>query len=134
MASRTKTKPPVPIVIEEIEEAPEGVPMPETLRVGPHDYTLGTFDTQVMAQSGNLGHHDYFNLEIKLLDNMRPQLKAEVAVHEAFHALWEASGLRNMERFDEEHAVSVLSKAMLQLWRDNPEWMAWIEDLVGAER
>jgi hypothetical protein len=52
--------------------------------------------------------------------------KANILLHEIFHAAWEEAAL--LEDDGEERIVTVLANAMTQVIRDNPEVFDWIAE------
>lgn len=119
--------------IEPNDQASELMPFPETLKVGPHTYDLGTFDMLYSMQNNRIGEHDYFQLEINMLEGMKPSMEAEVQMHEVVHALWETTGLRGFRgEIDEEHAVTVLAKGLIELFQHNPGWLAAVLQRAGV--
>lgn len=137
MVPRSKkmvTKAPAVVKVEPIEEPVQSglIPFPETLKVGPHTYDLGTFDMLYSMQNSRIGEHDYFQLEINLLEGMKPSMEAEVMMHEVVHSLWETTGLRGFNGdIEEEHAVTVLAKGLMTLFQENPGWLAALLQRAG---
>jgi len=139
-STKMVTKAPKAVKAEQAEpdaeaeaEAEKLMPFPETLKIGPHTYDLGTFDMLYSMQNSRIGEHDYFQLEIKLLEGMKPSMEAEVMMHEVVHSLWETTGLRGMGgEFDEEHAVTVLAKSLITLFQENPAWLAAVLQRAGV--
>jgi len=54
---------------------------------------------------------------------------AETLLHEIMHGVYWAYGIDDKD--DEERVVSTMAAGLQQVWRDNPELMAWITEAVA---
>lgn len=117
---------------QEIERIVDGLNAPElpaSLRIGPYDYTVRAVDELESLKTGFSGFCDKGELEIGIADFIPPQRKAEVALHEVIHACFQTGDLLEGEPgFTEEKIVTVLAQQLMQVVRDNPEFVAWFSE------
>lgn len=100
--------------------------LPTSLRVGPFDFSMQKWTAQ-QAQSVNcFGQIAPAELRISIqLDMPSPQKAADTFLHEAGHAIWWTCHLADEDK--EERIVAVFAKAWLQVFRDNPLILPWIQ-------
>ncbi len=108
------------------------IAMPESLRIGPFDYTVVEKPELECEKSGNIGHLDSGAFEIGVALHVPPQRQAEVMLHEVFHGVFRGFGF-DLDHDLEEKLVTLLAQGMLQVMRDNPEMIAWIYDRIGLK-
>lgn len=100
--------------------------LPHKVRIGAMDYTVEPWSTREASSAGALGMCDANLLIIRIREDMVPMKKAEVLVHEILHGMWDSAGLHCGSDPEEEHVVSALAYQFLQVWRDNPELLAFL--------
>jgi hypothetical protein len=106
---------------------------PSRLRVGAHTYVVGMLDD--LIPRGAQGETYPEHLRIYLADSLAPTREREVLLHEAFHAVWQGTSLRTEESGlggYEEQVISALAPVLLDLLRDNPEFVAYLTEGAGA--
>lgn len=104
---------------------------PTTVTVGPHEYRVGRDDhsTQVCSAGDStcVGHTSHADLAIDLRTGLAPSFERETLLHETIHAAWYVAGLQASDVAPhEEHVVSTLAPALLQVLRDNPGLLAYL--------
>lgn len=99
--------------------------MPESVKVGYRDFKIEPWPSHEATTYGADGLCDKRNAIIRIRDDLEPQLKAETLIHELKHAAWDMAALG--DRATEEAAITSLSRYEAQIWRDNPELVAYIE-------
>lgn len=108
-------------------------PYPTTIRVGAMDYTVKPWDPRAAHNTGALGMCDRCSNTILLMTGMVPQKEAEVLLHEVVHAAYDGSGLNTNHERSEEQIVNVLGYMWLQLIRDNPALMEYLQAVFDEE-
>lgn len=101
------------------------VVMPTTIRVGHLDYRVEDWTPSEAYVNGRFGECDKHHLVIRVRADLPAQRKAEVLLHEVLHAAWEMGDLS--DGCAEEKVVTVLANQMTQVWRDNPEFVSFME-------
>ncbi|WP_269929964.1 hypothetical protein [Aminobacter sp. HY435] len=102
--------------------------MPATVRVGGLDYTIKPWNRMAADNTGAYGMCDRSTLVILIQEGLTPQWEAHVLVHEVLHAAYAAAGMTAIhEHVSEERLVGALSYQLIQVWRDNPDLVAYIE-------
>lgn len=99
--------------------------MPRSVRVGHRLFEIVSWDASAAEAEGARGDCRDDPPVIRISNGLKPFDKAEVMLHEVFHACW-----RHLpsERVSEEAAVTVLAENFAQVWRENPKLVAWITD------
>lgn len=96
--------------------------LPTRIKVGARDITI------VMATPDELdgAYGDYLDdkQRIRLSSERLPQSQAETLIHEILHACW--PNRWSLVGDVEETFVSALAPSLANVWRDNPELVAWL--------
>lgn len=124
--------------IVQLRPTPGGVEveseLPESIRIGPYDYSVRPMDRIEQLETGAMGMCDEeFNV-ISLAEDSQPIHKAETLIHEILHGLWGAADLPNEGEVDEERIVTALAKGILQVARDNPAVLAYVAQNANLPR
>lgn len=98
--------------------------MPETIRVGYLDYVVEAWPSSLASTSDRIGECDRQNSIIRIRDDLPPQKTAEVLLHEVLHAAYDMGCISGE---DEEKIVSIFGHQLTQIWRDNPQFVAFME-------
>ena len=103
--------------------------LPPTARIGYREYALKTWPRTDANCAGAVGIHEEYTQTIRVSDELVPNQAAAILLHEIMYACW-----RNVDTTGdiEEHAVSVLSENLAQVWRDNPAVVAFITKNLRA--
>jgi hypothetical protein len=101
------------------------VPMPATIRVGYIDFTVINWPYGEASANGSDGECLMHLQIIRVRDDLQPSRKANVLLHEVLHAAYNIGDLTDTST--EEKTVTVLANQMTQVWRDNPEFIAFME-------
>jgi hypothetical protein len=101
------------------------IPMPQRLRVGPFDYTVQSWPSREASAAERFGECDRFNNVIRVRDDISEQRSAETMIHEILHAVWDTQGLGDNDA--EERIVTCLALGLSQVIRDNPDFVAWMQ-------
>jgi hypothetical protein len=114
--------------VEPVEILPD---LPDGVRIGPYDYAIREMDITEQFHTGAMGHCAEDELEIAVAVTTAPTHQAETLLHEILHGIWGAYSLADEGPVDEEQIVTVLTKGLLQVARDNPEVLGWIARQYG---
>ena len=98
--------------------------LPERIRVGYRDYAVVAWDALEAQASCRLGESDHYALIIRVHAGLKPQVAAEVLLHEIMHCCWWAGDIHADD--GEERTVTVLATQLTQVWRDNPGFVAFM--------
>jgi hypothetical protein len=101
--------------------------LPKTVRVGPHDITIGFYGKDDAEQE--FGNFENAALKINVCREYSSGSQAvDTVIHELCHAMFYASGLRPIKH--EEKICGMLGMMFTQLIRDNPELVTWMQNTV----
>ena len=98
----------------------------EKLKILGCDYELSEVD-RVARDEFKFGEVDHVEQTILISRNLKLQRKAETIIHEVLHCLLFAMGESDLH--DNEAFVNMLSAALTQVLRDNPELLAFLGSL-----
>lgn len=99
------------------------VPMPKTVKVGPHVYTVlrkTVAQMPVVGEGKPNGYCDKDQAQVCIAARGRRSKLQEWTIHEFLHAIW-PDGDENEERH-----VTELAPRLLQLIKDNPELVGYL--------
>jgi hypothetical protein len=98
----------------------------DRVRVGYRDYEITTITTPVAETAQVLGfcHKDAALIGIE--KDLPIQRDANVRLHEVLHAIWKEYALTDDD--EEERIITVFANGLCSLMRDNPGWLAEIEE------
>lgn len=106
------------------------VALPKSVRVGCFDYAIEEWDTRLANAAERFGECDRLNNVIRVRTDMPPARVAEVLLHEVLHVIWEVGCC---DSGDEEKVVSILAMVQCQVWRDNPDLIAFMTKMMCAK-
>lgn len=93
---------------------------PQQVRIGYQRYAL-TFTTAQLTKGASADGVTIPSVGvIAIRPDMQEDRKRETLLHEAMHAAWDQTPLRNKESALEEEVISALSPILFALLRDNP--------------
>lgn len=83
-------------------------------------------DSQARGKYG-----EFSSLELRiLLDPLMPPVKAvDTLIHEVLHAIWWCYIIKDEDK--EERVVQTECSAWVQIYRDNPQLLAWITEMLS---
>lgn len=99
--------------------------IPTTIRIGFHDFEVVALEEPKRV----LGDIEPDLGRIRLDLDRPAALLAETTLHEVLHGAWAMGGLP--AKADEELAVTILSKQLAQVIRDNPDLIAYLQDALA---
>jgi hypothetical protein len=103
------------------------LPLPKSVRIGALDYKVKTWSPKAADNTGALGLCDRETCKILLKGTLGPQKMAEVLLHEVVHGCFDGAGLRVDLGPHEENIVNGLGYQLLQVIRDNPKLIAFLQ-------
>jgi hypothetical protein len=98
--------------------------LPASIRVGYRDFAIKAWSARDAEAAGDDGYCDKLNGIIGIREDLDAIEKLVTLCHELKHAAWKVGCLP--QSADEEAAVSVLSNIDVQIWRDNPDFLAFL--------
>ena len=72
------------------------------------------------------GDFKYLLMRIRLDEDLKGPVLVDTLIHELNHAVWAIGNLQTKDE-EEERVCSVMASMWTQIFRDNPEFIAWIE-------
>lgn len=99
--------------------------MPRRVVVGSRIYRIVDMDDLYVSRSKRQGEVNFAHGEIAIWGHLRGPSVAETLLHELFHCCYYSGDLEDDDT--EEKTVSVLSHQMIQVMRDNPELIRWMQ-------
>lgn len=103
--------------------------LPKSIRVGYQDFAIEDWKASEAYVNSRSGECDKFHMVIRVRADLETKKKAEVLLHEVLHAAYDMGDLNDGS--SEEKVVSVLGMQMTQVWRDNPEFIRFMEASFG---
>ena len=110
--------------------AEDAIERPESIRVGAFEYAVVTISELESLQQNNIGYLNTNDFTIGIAEHIADPRRAEVVLHETFHAIFRGFGFE-LDHELEEKLVTLLGQGMLQVMRDNPQMVAWVYSLIG---
>jgi len=101
--------------------------MPRTIKIGPHTYKIVRKTLEELPDE--LGSTDFDLTEIRIRKNLRATKAKEVLLHEALHCCTYPSFTGAYEtdpKLDAEDFVNCVAPVLLQVLRDNPDLLAYL--------
>lgn len=103
---------------------------PKSLRIGPYDIKIKSFEHAQALAVGRYGEFSSVELTIRVDFLINPIKSLNTLLHEINHALAWISGI-TFESADEEAIVQIMANGWVQIYRDNPELLEYIREVVG---
>lgn len=98
--------------------------LPNKAKIGPYTYQLKEVDNLRADDGGDLyGHCLHHEHAILINNNMKPDRKPVIVMHECFHALFEVAGIQTK---DEEQIILSLSPALIDFLKRNPKVVEYL--------
>ena len=104
--------------------------LPGTIRIGWADYTVRLLPADEAHRAGLFGESLHGAQEITLADDQSGLRAANTVLHEIIHAVRRIGEMQ--EGDNDERETAVVANGLMQVWRDNPEFVAWFTRLVAA--
>jgi len=102
--------------------------LPASIRVGYLDFAVEIWVTQHANAAGRYGECDKANAIIRVDTSYGPVKAASTLLHEVIHACFDVAGIEDTD--SEERTVTHLSNQLAQVWRDNPDLVAYLSDAL----
>ena len=98
---------------------------PRRIKVGHRFFAIVPWTTKAADAANARGNCQQEPPVIRIAGYLQPFDKAEVMLHELFHACW---GDMAPEGVSEEEAVTKLASEFSAVWADNPDLISWISE------
>jgi hypothetical protein len=103
--------------------------LPKSVRVGYRDYAVVPWPTREADAAGADGYCDKQFGIIRIREGMDAVETLATLWHELRHAAWSVGCIGDDS--NEERVVSILSNVDVQIWRDNPDLVAFLSDALA---
>lgn len=113
---------------QEGEEERQEVSLPSSIRVAAFDIEIRQWTAHDGDDRGCFGEFSARQQSIRVDESLKPQKLLDTTLHELNHAVWWAYNLDDEDK--EERVVATYATAWVQIWRDNPEFLKWMNDMV----
>lgn len=107
------------------------VEMPTHLRVGPVVYRVVEMGYQQAEAAGSDGCCEFRVKIIRVREDLNRDDKARILLHEVMHAAYNMGDLS--DGCTEEKVVTVLANQMAAIWRDNPDFVRFMNDALSVD-
>ena len=107
--------------------------MIKSVRLGYMTINVREMTAEEAKERGVNGWWDYENATIEVAENLNPQVKAEILLHEILHACCTLGNVELSED-DEERAVNGIAPVLLGLIRRSPDIIDQIHSLASEPR
>lgn len=105
------------------------VPFPTTVRVGYRTFKIERWDTTKARAAHCTGQMCPFTATISVdatRIDQEPIEAGNTLLHEIMHACWLVGGVSDDDK--EERTVAILTNQLCQVWRDNPDVIAYLTE------
>lgn len=107
------------------------VELPAHLRVGPVVYRVVEMDYQDAAAQGVDGLCELGQRTIRIREDLNRDDQARILLHEVLHAAYNMGDLS--DGCTEEKVVTVLANWVTAIWRDNPDFVRFMNDALSVD-
>lgn len=105
--------------------------LPDFIRVHGFDLRIERWNSHVVMGNRRWGEFSSAEQCIRIQSDMPTPFKAvDTFLHEVTHAIWWAYGL--FDKDEEERIVLTMGSAWMQVYRDNPWLLKWIDKALHA--
>jgi hypothetical protein len=101
------------------------IDVPEKIRIGGYDFAVEEWNPAAAQASRKYGEFSSHELTIRLDTTVHSQKIFDTFFHEINHAIFWVYVIHDDDK--EERICDVLSSAWLQIYRDNPELLKFIQ-------
>jgi hypothetical protein len=102
--------------------------IPVSIRVGYRDYAVVEISAIRSEAEAAYGRHSSLVCEIEVRTDTKPHETVDTLLHEVLHAAWSVAGLNSKD--GEERVVTALAHQLTQIWRDNPDLVAYLSEAL----
>ena len=99
-------------------------PMPKSIKVGPHVYTIIRKSKSEMPEE-SLGFCDTTPLQLFIRKRLRKSKAKEICLHEVLHTCTYPM-LADEKKHTEEEFIEAVTPVLLQVIQDNPELLEYL--------
>ncbi len=100
---------------------------PASIRIGYRDYDVVELPAREGEGEGIYGRHSAFLNRIEVRADVKPFERADTLLHEVLHGVWQ---MADLPKKDEERCVTLISRGLTQVIRDNPHLIAYLQDAL----
>lgn len=108
------------------------VNLPKRIKFAGLDVDIEIWDHDAALASQCYGQYSPVEGLIRIDPANPPRRIAETLLHESLHAIWDHYHMQG-DPAEEEQIVSVLATALIQIFRDNPEFLELLTQVMEKE-
>jgi hypothetical protein len=105
--------------------------IPASVRVSYFVCPVESWNYRDAACENRFGDFDPNTYRIRVREDLEPAKAANVLLHEVLHAAYTMGDLS--DGCTEEKVVTVLANQLTQIWRDNPEFITFMNDSLSID-
>lgn len=105
--------------------------LPSHIRVGYRDFAIEAWEPLDASGASKFGEMSNMAGVIRVRADLPPQELANTLLHEVIHAAHFIGGIQGGEE-SEEHTTVILANQLTQVWRDNPDFVAFMSKCLTA--
>lgn len=106
--------------------------LPDSIKIAGHDIEVIERDKEWLHSKDKWGHYNSAKARMKVVIECTDTRILETFLHEMLHGVFDCYGIYTVDDKDvEEEVITLLSKGLTQVLRDNPELMSTILVLTG---
>lgn len=105
--------------------------LPAHIRVGAVTYRVLAMSADTSRATGQDGACDSCGRIIWINEDLNPDDRARIFLHEVMHAAWNMGALDDTA--PEEKAILVLANQLSAIWRDNPGFVAFMNGALSID-
>lgn len=102
--------------------------LPRKVKIGCYDISVVDWHPHAAAALGRYGEFSSLELLIRIDLSVNPVVIANTLLHELMHAIYWVYEIRDGD--DQERTVTTMATGMTQVFKDNPNIVNFISDLM----
>ncbi len=104
--------------------------LPNSIKIGPVMYRVFEMSAPLAAAENIDGICEPNHKIIRIREDLNRDDMARILLHEIIHAAFDMGALAEAQ---EERIVTVLANQLTGVWRDNPEFVRFMNDCLGVD-
>lgn len=107
-----------------------GMTFPESVRIACFDFRVESWRHAEAVEAKQDGDFSFEHQCIRIDDYIAGWKLVEILIHEIGHGIWACYGLKESD--SEEHIVTMMAIGWTQVFRDNPELVAFLHERTAT--
>lgn len=104
--------------------------LPDKIRIGQFDFKIESWHPVNAQASGKYGEFSFHEMMIRVDVSLNNQMVLDTLLHEINHAIQHVFIIHDDDK--EERIVHIYAGAWMQIYRDNPEFMNYLNSTIGG--